>query len=194
MAASRVAIKLGILAEDASDVDVLSILLSKIDPKRVFSVRKFIGHGCGKLRHKCQSWAEQLAREGCGVVILLHDRDREDVQQLRATLEANFLPCPVKKHLIVIPVEELEAWLLSDQKALRAAFNLKKEPKCPNNPETVKSPKEKLAELIWRASGKNKRYINTIHNSRIAAHLQISTLRKCAAFRPLEGFWKGLTN
>jgi hypothetical protein len=192
MAALKAGIKLGVLAEDASDVEVLAHILRKIVPSRRFSIRKFVGHGCGKLKNKCQGWAAQLALEGCSVLVLLHDRDREDIVKLRGLIEKNLQPCPVKNHLIVIPIEELEAWLLCDPAALQKTFSLKKQPKCPGNPESIPSPKEKLAEIVWKTSQKTKRYVNTIHNHRIANQLSILTLRKCKAFLPLEEFWRAI--
>lgn len=56
-------------------------------------------------------------------------------------------------------------------------FSLKKPPNLPGNPEYVVSPKEKLELLIWRVSGKTKRYINTVHNAAIAKQVAVSSLR-----------------
>jgi hypothetical protein len=101
-------------------------------------------------------------------------------------------PCPFTAFIIIIPVQEMEAWLLADPVALQKAFGLAKAPKCPNNPEAVNDPKEVLRDIVWHSSGKTKRYVNAIHNERIAGHVSLNALRKCAAFRPLEDFWKGL--
>jgi hypothetical protein len=92
----------------------------------------------------------------------------------------------------VIPVEELEAWLLTDPKALKVTFNLKKLPKCPSNPETIRYPKEYLRDLILKTSAKSKQYVNTIHNPRIAERVSLASLRKCAAFVPLQSFWANI--
>lgn len=189
MAASKRTIRVGILAEDDSDVAVIRLLLSKMTPRRSFGVRSFVGHGCGKLRYKARVWASQLADRGCSILLLIHDLDREKLAQLRAILESALDPTPIRPYLIVIPIEELEAWLLSDANALRLAFHLKKKPKCPTSPELVSDPKRYLENLVWIASQKTKRYVNTIHNVRIAEHLGVPTLRKCKAFRPLEQFW-----
>lgn len=189
MAASKRTIKVGILAEEDSDVAVVRLLLIKITPRVSFGVRSFVGHGCGKLRYKARVWASQLADRGCSVLLLVHDLDRQELVQLKAILESALEPSPICPFLVVIPIEELEAWLLSDADALRAAFHLKKRPKCPANPELVADPKRYLEQLVWKASEKTKRYVNTIHDVRIAEHLGIPSVRKCKAFKPLERFW-----
>jgi hypothetical protein len=189
MAASRRSIKLGVLAEDDSDVAVLRQLLRKISPSKRFGTNKFVARGCGKLQNKCRSWAAVLAIKGCSVLIVLHDADGRDSNRLKALIQATLDPCPITPYVIVIPVEEIEAWLLSDPKALKTTFNLQKLPACPGNPGRIRDPKEYLRDLIWKTSNKSKRYVNTIHNTRIAQHVSVSALRKCKAFLPLQAFW-----
>ena len=77
---------------------------------------------------------------------------------------------------------------MCDPSALKRVFFLKKLPKLPANPEFVMSPKEKLESLVWVHSGKTRRYINTVHNSAIARHAKIPSLRRCSAFREFERF------
>lgn len=192
MAASKTGFKISILAEDHSDVEVISMILRKIAPMKRFSVRPFVGNGCGRLRNKCAAWSLQAEIEGCKAVIIVHDQDKKCSSELRQELEAKVKQCRRISRIIVIPVEEIEAWLLADPRALRCAFSLKKEPKCPNNPESISDPKEKLEGLVWRESSKTKRYVNAIHNVRIAKHLDIACLKKCRAFQPLEAFWRSL--
>jgi hypothetical protein len=60
----------------------------------------------------------------------------------------------------------------------------------PGNPESIVSPKEKLASLVWRHSGKTRRYINTVHNAAIGKQTTVSSLRKCSAFHEYERFFK----
>jgi hypothetical protein len=192
MAVSRRTIKVGVIAEEDNDVDVVHVLLKKITPRRSFCIRSFVGHGCGKLRYKGRVWASQLANRGCSVLLFIHDLDRQRLNQLRTELEEALKPCPIQPYLIVIPIEELEAWLLADANALRGSFNLKKRPKSVANPESIADPKRFLEAMIWSHSEKKKRYVNTIHNVRIAEHIDVSALRKCSAFRPFEKFWADL--
>jgi hypothetical protein len=189
MAALRRSIKLGVLAEDASDVDVLRAVLPKISPNKHFGIKPFYGGGCAKLHRKCFSWATILAQNGCSVLILMHDSDGNNVAKIIKTIEAALAPCPIACHLIVVPIEEIEAWLLTDAAAIRATFSLKKDPKCPSNPERIPAPKEYLRDLVRKTSGKTREYVNTIYNKRIAERTSLSSLRKCSGFVRLQTFW-----
>ncbi len=61
-----------------------------------------------------------------------------------------------------------------------------KKPKIPGRPELVDQPKEKLKQLVWHNC--KKHYINTIHNKRIAAALEISKINVCKSFQPYPEF------
>jgi len=187
-------IKIGVLAEDNSDVEVIRELLQKVAKSRPFAVRSFVGHGCGKLRNKCHDWAHQLYLKGCAMLLLIHDLDRRKLPALRTDLVKALGNCSIAKHSIIIPVQELEAWLLCDANALKKTFSMKKLPKIPGNPEFINDPKEKLDALIWHCSGKTQRYMNTIHNQKIAKHVEISELKKCQAFLEFEKFIKAEMN
>jgi hypothetical protein len=186
--------RIGVLAEDSSDVDVVKELIQKFKAPNSFCIRYFASDGCGKLRNKCRALAHQLHLKGCSVLLLIHDLDRRNLTQLRRDLVAALNPCPIAKHIIVIPIEEIEAWLMSDGNALKRAFSLKKAPNMSGNPEYIISPKEKLELLVWRLSGKTKRYMNTVHNAVIAKHIAVSNLRRCAAFHEFERFVRNEVN
>jgi hypothetical protein len=180
--------KVGVLAEDNSDVEVVHELIKKFKSPQSFCIRRFTADGCGKLKYKCRAWSQQLFLKGCTVLLLLHDLDKKNLKELRRDLSASLTPCPISKHVIIIPIEEIEAWLLSDPKALKDAFSFKSMPKLSGNPEKIISPKEKLESLVWRLFGKKKRYLNTVHNAVIAKHASIQSLRKCSAFHAFECF------
>lgn len=179
---------IGIIAEDSSDVDVVTSILEKYSPRNKFYVKRFVGNGCGKLRNKCSIWIETLFKSGCEIVFVFHDLDRNNVSTLRAALLEKIPANKIPKSLIVIPVEELEAWLLSDQDAIQRVFSLKAKPKRYKNCESVKSPKEELEKLIWTIS--KKRYLNTVHNERIAQQTSLENLRRCQSFLPFDAFLK----
>lgn len=177
---------IGVIAEDVSDVEVVIALFEKYVPRNTFYVRRFVGNGCGKLRSKCRTWAENLLRGGCEHIFLFHDRDRHKEEALRKSLLAKLPPRDFPQSVIVIPVEEMEAWLLSDEEAIKAVFALKETPKRYINCEDVNSPKEELERLVW-VSGK-KRYLNTVHNKRIAEKTTLENLRRCPSFVPFDEF------
>lgn len=177
---------IGVIAEDKSDVEVVEALLSKYVSKNKFSIKRFVGDGCGKLKNKCDSWTKMLFASGCHHVFVFHDRDRETEFELRKLLDKKLPKELFPRSLIVIPIEELEAWLLSDPVALKEVFNLPKVPKAIADCEAVPSPKEFLERLIW-SIGK-KRYVNTMHNRKIAERVSLESLVKCSSYIPFDKY------
>lgn len=186
MATLKASKSIGVIAEDISDVEVVSLLLEKYVSKNQFAIRRFVGNGCGKLRNKCKTWAETLVRSGCEHVLVFHDLDRRNEAELRATLEKKLPKEKFPTTLIVVPIEEMEAWLLSDEDALRSVFSLKTTPKPYPNCELIQSPKEEIGRLVWTAA--RKRYLNTVHNQRIAEKTSLANLRRCASFLPFDQY------
>jgi len=181
----------GIIAEDKSDVDSARILIHRIANNNHIGIKNWVGEGCGRINRKCLDWSTDLKKRGCSRLILIHDLDRKDLNCLKQKIMESLNPCPIKLHLICIPIEEFEAWLLSDPEAIKTSMNLKATPNVKSPPETINSPKEHLGELIRRASGGEKIYINTDHNTRICEALSIyRTLNRCPSFVPFYNFVK----
>lgn len=109
MATLKASKAIGVIAEDISDVEVVSLLLEKYVSKNQFAIRRFVGNGCGKLRNKCKTWAETLVKSGCEHVLVFHDLDRQIEAELRATLEKKLPKEKFPTALIVISIEEMEA-------------------------------------------------------------------------------------
>jgi hypothetical protein len=59
------------------------------------------------------------------------------------------------------------------------------------NPEELIDPKKKIGDVVYLRSGKTKRYLNSAHNRKIAAELDLANVRKCSSFLPLEEFVLG---
>ncbi|WP_179888136.1 DUF4276 family protein [Marinobacter sp. LV10R520-4] len=178
--------KIGIIAEDLSDIEVISEILGKYISQRDFSVKRFVGNGCGKLKSKCNSWASLLSKSGCDHILLFHDLDRNDEAKLRGDLERKVGKDQFPNSLIVIPIGEMEAWLLTDPAAIKKVFGLPKDPKVPAQPESIDSPKEHLRDVIWK-SGK-KRYMNTTHNRKIASETSLDRLMICKSYSKLDTY------
>jgi len=178
--------KIGIICEDQSDYDVLKILIGKANNKVSF-VPKF-GHGCSRIRAKADSWVSELATRGCRFVLIVHDLDSRAEPELRSQISRKIHNCATSENLIVIPVRELEAWLLSDGAAINKAFELKESAKDHKNPESIDNPKEYIEDLVWRLSEKRIRYINTVGNARIAKHLQIDKLKSVKSFQLMNSW------
>ena len=182
-------IRIGIIAEDDSDVNVLRSIIGKL-ATRNFGVEKFVGNGCGKLRSKCNAWSADLKKRGCSLLILVHDLDTANLGQIDADLKAALSPCQIKLNIIVIPVKEIEAWLLADHEAIKKAMKISRSIGKVSNPESISRPKERLRDLIYIRSGHKIRYVNSIHNVKIADACKVANLRRCESFQPLENFLK----
>jgi hypothetical protein len=180
-------VTVGIIAEDESDVEVIDVIISKSTAAR-YSTKSFVGHGCGKIRNKCHEWAENLRERGCRLLILVHDLDAGSLRELRRALANALGDSPLKPCVIIIPVREIEAWLLADPNAIRTALNIRDPIKRIRNPEGLPRPKEYLRDLIYRTSKKKITYLNTIHNAKIARAGQIANFRNCESFKPLQDF------
>lgn len=178
--------KIGVIAEDDSDIAVIEEILKKHLNSNEFKIKKFVGNGCGKLRKKCDSWTKNLFDSGCDYVFIFHDLDRYEEKELRQILERKVCPITYNNSLIVIPKEELEAWLLSDPKALQKVFKLDKEPKKISNVEAIKSPKEHIRDLVYKLG--KQRYLNTVHNKKIAHEICLTKLKNCKSYEPFEKF------
>ena len=187
MGHSSKTLRIGVIAEEVNDVDVLYEYTGKIIKQNQFSMPKFVGHGCGALRRKCQAWAQNLVTKGCTHIVVLHDLDRNDEKVLRGELDSS-----VKEFkeisIVLIPIEELEAWLLADPEAIQKVFNMQKTPNISQHPERIKSPKEYLATLV--AKGSKSIYINTMHNRKLAAAQKLTSLKKCPSFSSYPTFLK----
>jgi len=181
---------IGIIAEDNSDVQVINELIKKI-AKAAYNIKFFVGGGSGKIIDKCFAWAQNLRDQGCRYLVRVHDLDTATITNLRAALQSALNPSPITTHIIVIPVREIEAWLLADQDAITKAMKLKNLLNQVANPEAIQTPKEYLGRLVYARSGHTRRYVNTIHNPQIAAVCTLSKLRRCQSFVPLDQFISG---
>ena len=179
--------KIGVIAEDDTDVDVVRELIGKIARGKTFSIKKFAANGCGKLIGKCYQWSVQLKSRGCETLIVLHDLDERQEGQLRQQLENTLNTSPIKKRVVIIPIKEIEAWLLSDHLAIEKAMNLKQKVEKVANPQSIADPKKYLGDLIYLKSGKVKRYL-TSDNPKIAQKVEINNMRRCSSFLPFENF------
>jgi len=174
--------KMGIIAEDDSDVAVLrEVTLALLKPHAI-GFSRFVGDGCGKLRRKCGAWAKNLVRQGCPWIVVVHDLDVHNEEQLRTHLTQEIAPARARASVVLIPKREIEAWLLYDSGAIASAFREHQRPRLPGNPESILDPKKHLRDLIWRKYRKN--YLNTVHNSLIAKHVDLSLLSRSASFAP----------
>lgn len=170
--------KIGILAEDTTDADCIKILVKRMSNDRVMSKGMGVGGGGNMLNtRKMTLFTKSLFAEECTHLLVVHDLDRNgltnelnDENQLRAKLKKALVHNPITPKSIIVPIEEIEAWLLSD-----------KEP----YPQKISNPKNVLRKL-------NPNY-RTSDNAKLAEEINIDDIaKKCPSFRPLKEFLKGI--
>jgi hypothetical protein len=176
----------GIIAEDDSDVAVVSAITLELLKPHVVGFKKFVSGGCGKLRRKCAAWARNLVERDCAWIIVVHDLDENDEQQLRRNLTVSVAPAGAQFSVVLIPKREIEAWLLYDARAIAAAFRQRVLLPLPGNPENLADPKKHLSDLVSRRY--NRVYLNTLHNTLIAQHIKVALLRRSKSFAPHIAF------
>lgn len=182
--------KYGLIAEDASDIEVIKKLAKKITGKSI-SASHFVGKGCGPIKKKAVGWCKAFETKGCTQILLVHDKDRHDADLLAEKLNAILQMAPQAAKVVVVPNEELEAWLLSDHLAIKTALKMRTAIREEHHPETIASPKEYLEAAVWKASNKKVTYINAVHNTLIADHIDVVNIeKKCPSFKPFADFFK----
>ncbi len=183
--------RIGIIAEDNSDYDALKIIVKRIINNDKIGFKSRTSNGCGKLKRKAFDYAVDLSNRGCDLLLLFHDLDRNNLVELQKELQEKLHKNPISNYFICIPIEEIEAWFLSDPECIRNTLNLKKTPKIKAKPETIASPKEYLESLVSSCSDKEKIYLNTKHNSLLSANVSIDLIRQeCNSFEKLFDFIK----
>jgi hypothetical protein len=177
-----------ILGEDYSDVDTLKVILRRLRGDPHLPIRGKGYSGSGELLQKGCNQLLAFAELGCRHFVVCHDADGADPAPHHAQVAARIVkPAGVADRCcIVIPVQELEAWLLADIEAVSNLFDWQPHPIA--NPENVPSPKEHL-EKLSRISKHRSRYNHAKDNPRLAEHIDLAKVsKKCRSFHPLEKF------
>ena len=176
----------GLIAEDESDIKVLKILMQKLICENSFCTKKFSANGCGKIMGKAIAWANTLRKKGCHRLILVHDLDRHNEVELRRSLEEKLNQSDFSIFCVVVPKEEIEAWLLCDNVNLGRVLNSTQPFPEILHPEEIKSPKEFLRRKSNELGG--RRYVNSIDNPKIAEGISIGNLDRCPSFTNFSEF------
>lgn len=187
-----------VIAEDTTDVICLKILIRKILDKPSISIEGKGFGSCGDMLNKGGKFLSLYEKqESYRKVIICHDRDKYSKDEVYKRVASNIIcSAKLKNKLIciLIPTEEIEAWILADMEAIVKAFPSFIPPKQPFfHPEDICSPKEKLKSLI----NKNKPrplYTDTSKNQGLIEHLDLTVVKKkCPSFAELYEFVKNDT-
>lgn len=181
---------IGILAEDRSDADALKVIVRRLSSTPNVTVKAKGFSGCGELCRKAGAYLNDFETQGITRVVICHDADGPDPGPALAKVHEGLRQRGVAlggSRRIIVPVQELEAWIIADEAAIAAVIPLLRiRPVA--RPETQGSPKE---WLIGESSRGRSRplYVPTTYNARVAEHLDFAKVSaKCPSFNPLMTF------
>jgi hypothetical protein len=182
----------GILAEDDSDAQTLSVLVKRLVGSDSIRVDAWGYGGSGRLLKDGAKDLRLLRAQGIRKFIVCHDADGPDPRPKRDLVMQKIVgPSGLtKQYCIVVPVQELEAWILADIESASKVFGSWR-PAPVQNPEGIRKPKEHIERLCYRNKPR-RRYKHAVDNERMARHLDLDKVaRKCAAFRVMAKFVRG---
>ncbi len=179
-----------VLGEDSSDAQTLQVLIRRIACNEGLTVKPKGYDGCGELLRKGARDLNDLLDQGYDRFVVAYDADRCDPVARRAEARMRIVDrsrVASSACCVVIPVEELESWLLADVGAVSKKWpGWRPEPIA--SPERVRDPKEHL-EKLSRDSQRRPRYSHAVDNPWLARHVDLAMVeRKCPSFVVLADF------
>jgi hypothetical protein len=180
-----------IVAEDESDVNTVTVLIRRLKENMRLPIQGKGYSGCAELLRKGANQLKRYAELGATKFIIVHDADGPDASIAEQKVRQRIISrCGLQNCCAVIPVQELEAWILADVGAVANIFE-RWQPDPIASPERIESPKEYLKRLSLNAK-KRPRYLHSTHNEQVALYLDLPTVRrKCPSFVILADFVTG---
>ena len=184
-----------VIAEAVSDIDCLKILIRRLANNKSISIEGKGYGSCGDMLNKGAALLKSYCKQKeFRKFIVCYDRDNEGSSQKRyeQVISKIITPSGIKKPenliCILIPTEEIEAWILADVQAISKVFSSWETEKEFLHPETIISPKEKLKRLI-NADKPRPLYSGTKDNEKIVNFLNLDVVKKkCPSFSELADF------
>ena len=186
--------KIGMIFEcgpQGADKKVCEYLAKQIEPE--IEIESLTLDNKKNLLSECGTTADLLLKSGCERVIIIWDlypawrREtapcrKEDREAIARSLKASDVNAA--KVFLVCIEEELEAWLIADNRALEVLLSKPHRPVSiprERHPEQVSNPKKKLTR-IYREHG-GRPYNDLIDAEKIVKALpDLDRLRRCATF------------
>jgi hypothetical protein len=192
-----------IVGEYLSDASTLKVLVRRLAERATdsqhanglqVSTRGYEG-ASEMFKHAARDLAI-YAKLGCNRFIVAHDSDADlPASRRERVMDEIIKPSKIGKHYcILIPVQEIEAWILADLPAIQRLHTSWKPTKQFSSPEQIGDPKERLESLVKHPKTKRRLYNHVTDNERVAEYLDLETVAtKCRSFHGLVEFVTGKT-
>lgn len=180
---------IAILAEDRSDAETLVVLVRRILGDMSAPLFRKGFSGCGELCRKAKSHINSFRDRGADRFIVCHDADRRDPSEVRKQVAQQVFGRnePPADSCIVVPVQEIEAWIIADEAAVARVIPSLTIPET-RHPEHREDPKEWLEDQS-KVKTARPLYAHATHNPHVAKHIDLPMLaRKCPSFQHLVNF------
>lgn len=187
----------GIIAEDNSDIECLKVIIKRLAKNDSLKIKHKGYKGCANMLR--DGWKDLKAYSQLSYIthfIVCYDKD-DSKGQTRYEEVINKIIKPSglknKKVCILIPIQEMEAWILADIESVTKVISSWKPAEKFQSPELIESPKEKLTKLSQTKSSKPL-YDYVTHNQQVFKHIDLEIVKKkCPSFAELYEFVKNDT-
>ncbi|WP_170940072.1 DUF4276 family protein [Vibrio cholerae] len=184
-----------LISEDSSDATCLQVLIRRIEDEKyngnVRNRTKVIKKGytgCAEMLRKGTAQLKSNIQMGAKFLIICIDQDSfskaERINLVNDKVISNLNLNANIKIQIIVPTEELEAWILADPSCLTKVFSSWRNPPDYPRPESVSQPKEILIRASRDVNNRSRPlYSNATHNEKLFEKIDISLIRKkCPSF------------
>lgn len=181
-----------VIAEDDSDVKCLKILIKRLAGDKPLTIEGKGFGSCGNMLNKGARFLSTYSNQAkFRKFIICHDRDKSSYQSVYEKVADRIIKnagINTKQICILIPTEEIEAWILADIKAVSMVIPSWQPKFNYPSPEEIKNPKEVLQSLS-RLNKPKPLYNHASDNEKIMGHLDLAVVKnKCPSFAKLAAF------
>lgn len=175
-----------VLAEDDTDFQTFKVIIRRLLGDAGITIKGRGYDGCGDMLNKGARFLAALNPPENFRCIVVHDCDGVGAEERqKQVVQRIFAPAKVRaKCGVVVPKEEVEAWILADLDSLSAVIPNWKSPLNYARPEEIRNPKEQLHRLARDA--KSRPRITEANNPKLASALRLDIVAsKCPSFQSL---------
>ena len=141
--------RIGIIAEDQSDIEAVGYMLKKINEDICIEKKPCRGTVLNKLDHRITELTNRF--NDLRAILVLTDLDNKNCAEHLNNIKNAAKDSMSNLIMIQIVIQEIEAWYLAIPDSIEAAFpNLKPVPRFISKTDTLKDPKKKLKEIFFK--------------------------------------------